>query len=98
MAGADGTFTGSEDLPLPSRLLQGATKKRSSHPSSLLEASPAPPAATARKDAAAARELIARSVAAALLQAGRTDIGEAELEQLMEQLLRETAQVWDIRN
>ena len=78
-------------------MLQGATKKRSSHPSSLLEASPAP-AATAMKDAAAARELIARSVAAALLQAGRTDIGEAELEQLMEQLLRETAQVWDIRN
>jgi hypothetical protein len=75
------------------RLLQAATRKRSSRPPSLLSSLPGPtegPAAGAEGGAGARLE-IARAVAAALVGAGRADIPEPELEWLVEQLLRETA-------
>ena len=79
------------------RLLQGATKKRSSNPSHLIESSPQPSVvgggSQGLQTEAEAKLLLARSVAIALVQAGKEDISDAELETLMDQLMRETASV-----
>ena len=80
------------------RLLQSATKKRSSNPSHLIESSPQPSlvgggGSQGLQTEADAKLLLARSVAIALVQAGREDISDAELEVLMDQLMRETASV-----
>ena len=80
------------------RLLQNATKKRSSNPSHLIEASPQPSlvggtGSQGLQTEADAKLLLARSVAIALVQAGREDISDAELEVLMDQLMKETASV-----
>ena len=80
------------------RLLQGATKKRSSNPSHLIESSPQPSVVVGGgsqglQTEAEAKLLLARSVAIALVQAGKEDISDAELEALMDQLMRETASV-----
>ena len=79
------------------RLLQSATKKRSSNPAHLVESSPQPSlvggGSQGLQTEAEAKLLLARSVAIALVQAGKEDISDAELEVLMDQLMRETASV-----
>ena len=79
------------------RLLQNATKKRTSNPSHLIESSPQPSVIGTHSQGiqteAEAKLLIARSVAIALVQAGREEITDEELEALMDQLMRETASV-----
>ena len=77
------------------RLLQGATTKRSSNIGSLISAGGSGGTGLAGandQELEGARILMARSVASALIAAGRLDIGEEELERLVEQLCRETVE------
>jgi len=78
------------------RLLQNATKKRSLNPSSLLNIKEQTPAASNHSDIAAneeaAKALISQSVATVLMMSGREDISDQELESLVEQLMKQTAE------
>merc|ERR1719318_704289 len=79
------------------RLLQNATKKRSLNPSSLVnikEQTPSAASNTSDNVAAeeAAKALIAQSVATVLMMSGKDEISDQELEMLVEQLLKQTAE------
>eukprot|EP00092_Neocalanus_flemingeri_P001633 GFUD01001743.1.p1 GENE.GFUD01001743.1~~GFUD01001743.1.p1 ORF type:complete len:1274 (+),score=352.69 GFUD01001743.1:59-3880(+) len=79
------------------RLLQNATKKRSLIPSSLLNIKePTKAAASNASDNAAAEEtakaLIAQSIATVLIMSGKDVISDQELERLVEELMKQTAE------
>jgi len=80
------------------RLLQNATKKRSLNPASLLNLKEATPTASSNTsdNAAAAEEiaktLIAESVANVLMMSGRDEISDEELERVVEELMKLTAE------
>jgi len=78
------------------RLLQNATKKRSLNPSSLLNIKEQTPTASNHSDNAANEEavkaLISQSVATVLMMSGKDDISDQELENLVEQLMKQTAE------
>merc|ERR1719317_1448925 len=78
------------------RLLQNATKKRSLNPSSLLNFKEQTSRASNHSDNAvneeAVKALISQSVATVLMMSGKDDISDQELENLVEQLMKQTAE------
>ena len=76
------------------KLLSVATKKRSENISSLIQESPVKLALDScdKEEEARAQTLIAETLASSLIQAGEGDISDQDLERIVEELMRMTAQ------
>ena len=95
MAGLlEGSRTGAVKVCLGhlTKLLSVATKKRSENFTSLIQDSPAKRDSGDRDEEARARALIAETLASSLIQAGEGDISDHDLEMIVEELMRMTAQ------